>query len=1274
MCRCEQQKADAGNVCYANRVRLAALCTIPTLEAQSCQGRFTACQMDQQCAPTWWPYTQQCAAEMSSNMRSCSQGCMDALGEYLPAAMLVVGDSQPMCECLGDSWAGGDDPRGLRRALLRTSGEDRCVIEQNNLLTACGEAFTHGGSTGTDCTDLDPAIYLTKIQITGQTGRNPSPPPAMSPPRPPRGLPLIPPMSPPQGRAPPPSSPPAHDACSQSRDCESCANLRSCGWCPTSNVCLSTDSASGPTASCSAQGEEPIMTPDQCPASPPQGECSDRKDCEPCVEDGSCNWCVTDKTCQRAGQECREAGEEPVKTTDQCPAPDECSAATNCADCVNGRCGWCNEGSGICMSSSSTTAPTCRGGGEPFTNPDQCRDALRPPPPSPPTRPGRKLLVPIPAPGMPPRGDHTVGVVCTPMPDVNGKCASQNAALGNSWDLNVGVTFNSRDAAVGGFRASNNPPQMRSHCTVTHTMRDDPRVNKTLVFETDLGGAEWTCALGVCELNQLAILGDMRVAMTLMYREASVALPPAPAGGYDCDSITTPWSDWGECSNTCGSGVRRRTRQYLPEFGGNGRRSLLQIRAPPPPGREPVRDHCAHIAIGDCMGCLQTDECGYCPTDGKCANTRQSSTSTATACGGELVQNEGQGPPDRICAELPSPGAVCSDHRSCDQCAGTFGCAWCRDSMKCEDNSGFAPACDGEKDDPITNIRECRGPMPFMPPSPPPSQRPRPPPPRPVSRTPPPPSPPPSVGVDCRAAETCEQCMDGVACGWCPSTRRCANEEIIQCEDEERPVFDLRMCDADARCERHDDCTSCTNDRGCGWCDTRGQCGEVSGNAAFQGSMQICLSPVQDEGLCRPPSSSPPPPRSSCEEQMDCEGCLGGNTVDDCAWCSDDNSCRATGDDTGVCPHGLWDELRQCFGGGGSGEYSPPPAAPGPISLPDCPLFESEACENQEPCEHDPDTCVLTGGEVKNVTWEGYDTGDNYCNTCICKTTGLDCSNTICESTGGGRTCILPTGTTVPDGWSDFIANGPNMPAGLQCSCTCMGGDVDCDQDTCIQPSPPPVASPAPPPNPPPPSMPPGVMAPPPPSPPPPSMPPGVMAPPPPPPLSIIDYTVDQINALSAQQLVAMAASLCNQNTDDIVDIPSAQATALLEDCRETVGDSCFTACGDRADTVQNALIVAARGEKDAHKKTFMGLPVGGGVVLLLMLIALAITGAAFGAVVMRKRRLDSANDAALLRPESGSISSQGMRPTRRTYAGSTITNPLAEEPPANGVKDGVLV
>ena len=66
-------------------------------------------------------------------------------------------------------------------------------------------------------------------------------------------------------------------------------------------------------------------------------------------------------------------------------------------------------------------------------------------------------------------------------------------------------------------------------------------------------------------------------------------------------------------------------------------------------------------------------------------------------------------------------------------------------------------------------------------------------------------------------------------------------------------------------------------------------------------------------------------------------------------------------------------------------------------------------------------TCVLTGGEIVNTGWSGDDTGDNYCNQCMCGDVGLVCTEMACQAVAPLPTLTplqtytpLPTYTSVP--------------------------------------------------------------------------------------------------------------------------------------------------------------------------------------------------------------------------------------------------------------------
>jgi len=143
--------------------------------------------------------------------------------------------------------------------------------------------------------------------------------------------------------------------CETYNNCRDCAGALSCGWCPTTNTCLSKASmaAAGSAGSAgSAAGSAPcsisIVTES---ASCPLRECSTITDCATCTTTPGCGYCNSTAKCVSIENDQAKAGSTgstgclPKDITTQlfkCP----CSSLTKCLDCANRPgCAYCTTSS-----------------------------------------------------------------------------------------------------------------------------------------------------------------------------------------------------------------------------------------------------------------------------------------------------------------------------------------------------------------------------------------------------------------------------------------------------------------------------------------------------------------------------------------------------------------------------------------------------------------------------------------------------------------------------------------------------------------------------------------------------------------------------------------------------------------------------------------------------------------------------------------------------------------------------------------------------------------
>jgi len=148
--------------------------------------------------------------------------------------------------------------------------------------------------------------------------------------------------------------------CETYTNCRDCAGALSCGWCPTTNTCLSKASmaAAGSPASGSPASGSPSSGSAPCSisivtesASCPLRECSTITDCATCTTTPGCGYCNTSAKCVSIENDQAKAGSTgstgclPKDITTQifkCP----CSSLTTCLDCANRPgCAYCTSSS-----------------------------------------------------------------------------------------------------------------------------------------------------------------------------------------------------------------------------------------------------------------------------------------------------------------------------------------------------------------------------------------------------------------------------------------------------------------------------------------------------------------------------------------------------------------------------------------------------------------------------------------------------------------------------------------------------------------------------------------------------------------------------------------------------------------------------------------------------------------------------------------------------------------------------------------------------------------
>ncbi|EDS32341.1 laminin subunit gamma-3 [Culex quinquefasciatus] len=136
----------------------------------------------------------------------------------------------------------------------------------------------------------------------------------------------------------------SNGSCSEYNNCLHCLADSLCGWCETTNECVSRQE--NETLVCRRGDNWRYLTvnPSQC------SNCSNYISCEQCIEAGICEWWAEDARCSRKGRSVTA-----VTELEACPAP--CYLRENCSSCLNdrGRCVWC-EATSQCFSFSVYTS------------------------------------------------------------------------------------------------------------------------------------------------------------------------------------------------------------------------------------------------------------------------------------------------------------------------------------------------------------------------------------------------------------------------------------------------------------------------------------------------------------------------------------------------------------------------------------------------------------------------------------------------------------------------------------------------------------------------------------------------------------------------------------------------------------------------------------------------------------------------------------------------------------------------------------------------------
>lgn len=127
-------------------------------------------------------------------------------------------------------------------------------------------------------------------------------------------------------------------SCSAYHSCLACLSDQSCGWCPTTNVCMLRSNISHEWC-LEPQGEEHhlLLNPQHCTL------CEEYRDCRACTQDPYCEWQINSS--KKGDYLCSRRGRLEGSIRDPLGCPKVCNQRTTCGECLSNssQCAWCES-------------------------------------------------------------------------------------------------------------------------------------------------------------------------------------------------------------------------------------------------------------------------------------------------------------------------------------------------------------------------------------------------------------------------------------------------------------------------------------------------------------------------------------------------------------------------------------------------------------------------------------------------------------------------------------------------------------------------------------------------------------------------------------------------------------------------------------------------------------------------------------------------------------------------------------------------------------------
>lgn len=198
------------------------------------------------------------------------------------------------------------------------------------------------------------------------------------------------------------------------------------------------------------------------------------------------------------------------------------------------------------------------------------------------------------------------------------------------------------------------------------------------------------------------------------------------------------------------------------------------------------RGDCSELT--NCLQCLSDSMCGWCDATNKCMlrieNEQSNCVTTVTTSDNQTISDW------KYFIVQPSQCANCSDYISCEQCVDSQLCEWWSEDARC--------ARKGRSQNAVKSVEQCP--------------------------------------IPCHKRNICSDCLnDDNRCVWCETTQQCFSFSVYTSEYQFglcREWLDQTISVAETKdvphqqqqcksCESHQNCSTCLQSLGCGWCFDR---------------------------------------------------------------------------------------------------------------------------------------------------------------------------------------------------------------------------------------------------------------------------------------------------------------------------------------------------------------------------------------------------------------------------------------------------------------------